>query len=290
MGRARGNGVRQFLASGFGLMVLSAFVYSISDVILKILSRSLPTTEIAFIRFLLGGIILWPILSSMKISPKGNDIRILVLRGIFGTVSFLCLLKSMAMIPLSLAMVLFYTYPIFAALVSFLLIGEEVGKKELALIGIGLVGTYVLINPSSHSFGIGHLFGLFASALGALAMVMIRKARETNGALIIYFYFCLVGGSISFPFFVQNFRMPDLQQGALLVLLGLALLVAQVMMNQGFKYCKAAEGSLFLMFELVFAGTAGVVIFKDPISLRFGLGALLIIGSGLGLNWMNRKP
>jgi drug/metabolite transporter (DMT)-like permease len=43
------------------------------------------------------------------------------------------------------------------------------------------------------------------------------------------------------------------------------------------------------MFELVFAGTAGVVIFKDPISLRFGLGALLIIGSGLGLNWMNRK-
>jgi len=195
--------VRQFLASGFGLMVLSAFVYSISDVILKILSRSLPTTEIAFIRFLLGGIILWPILSSMKISPRGNDIRILVLRGIFGTVSFLCLLKSMAMIPLSLAMVLFYTYPIFAALFSFLLIGEEIGKKDLVLIGIGLVGTYVLINPSSHSFGMGHLFGLFASALGALAMVMIRKARETNGALIIYFYFCLVGGSISFPFFVQ---------------------------------------------------------------------------------------
>jgi drug/metabolite transporter (DMT)-like permease len=284
------NGVRQFLASGFGLMVFSAFIYSIGDVILKILSRSLPATEIAFIRFLLGGIILWPILASMKISPKGNDIRILVLRGIFGTVSFFCLLKSMAMIPLSLAMVLFYTYPIFAAFFSFLLIGEKIGKKDLVLIGTGLVGIYVLINPTSHSFGMGHLFGLFASGLGALAMVMIRKARETNGALIIYFYFCLVGGSISFPFFVQSFRMPDLQQGALLALLGLALLVAQVMMNQGFKYCRAAEGSLFLMFELVFAGTAGVVIFKDPISLHFGLGALLIVGSGLGLNWMNRKP
>ena len=108
-------------------MILSAFIYSIGDVILKILSRSLPMTEIAFVRFLLGGIILWPILSRMKISPKGNDIRILVLRGIFGTVSFFCLLKSMAMIPLSLAMVLFYTYPIFAAFFSFLLIGEEIG-------------------------------------------------------------------------------------------------------------------------------------------------------------------
>jgi len=46
----------------------------------------------------------------------------------------------------------------------------------------------------------GHLFGLFASGLGALAMVMIRKARETNGPLIIYFYFCLVAGLFPFPF------------------------------------------------------------------------------------------
>jgi drug/metabolite transporter (DMT)-like permease len=122
-----------------------------------------------------------------------------------------------------------------------------------------------------------------------MAMVMIRKARETNGAMIIYFYFCLVGGVISFPFLLHAFKWPDLRESILLVATGLAMLVGQLMMNQGFKYCKAAEGSLLLMAELVFAGIAGILFFRDPVTIRFGAGALLIIGSGLGLNWMNRK-
>ena len=105
----------RFLSSGFALMVLAAFVYAISDITLKYLTSSLPITEISFIRFFLGGIILWPALSYQRISLKGNRLRFLILRGIVGTLSFFCILKSMALIPLSLTMVLFYTFPIFVA-------------------------------------------------------------------------------------------------------------------------------------------------------------------------------
>jgi drug/metabolite transporter (DMT)-like permease len=281
--------LRRLLSSGFGLMVPAAFLYSINDVFFKILTSSLPITQVAFIRFLLGGIVLWPVLSSQGISFRGNHIGVLILRGVFGTVSLLCILESMTLIPFSMTMVLFYTFPIFAAFFSFLLLGETIGRRELVLILIGLVGIYVLIDPGSHSFNRGYLFGLLASCTGAMAMVMIRKARETNGAMIIYFYFCLVGGAISFPFFLYTFKMPDPRQWILLLIIGLSMLVAQLMMNQGFKYCKAAEGSLLLMAELVFAGIAGILLFKDPVTLHFWVGALLIVGSGLGLNWMNRR-
>jgi len=273
---------RRFLASGFGLMISAAFLYSINDVFLKILISSLPIPQIAFIRFLLGGIVLWPVISAQGISLRGSQIGALVLRGVFGTSSLFCILKSLTLIPLSLTMVLFYTFPIFW-------LGESIGKKEVALILVGLAGIYALIDPGSHAFNKGYLFGLLASCTGAMAMVMIRKARETNGAMIIYFYFCLVGGVISFPFLLHAFKWPDLRESILLVATGLAMLVGQLMMNQGFKYCKAAEGSLLLMAELVFAGVAGILFFRDPVTVRFGAGALLIIGSGLGLNWMNRK-
>ena len=270
-------------------MVLAAFIYSISDILIKLLTLSLPITEIAFIRFFIGGVILWPILISRGISLRGEQIRTLILRGIFGTVSFFCLLESMARIPLSLTMVLFYTYPIFIAFFSFLLLGEAVGKMEWVLIAIGLIGIYILINPDFHSFNRGYLFGLLASLIGAMAMTMIRKARESNGAMIIYFYFCMVGGAISFPFFLYQFKMPGLQQGALLLFLGLLILVAQLLMNHGFKYCKAAEGSLLLMSEVVFTGIAGILLFRDPVTVRFATGALLIVVSGFGLNWVSRK-
>jgi drug/metabolite transporter (DMT)-like permease len=281
--------VKRFLTSGFWLMILAAFVFSFADILAKYLTSQFSIMQIAFIRFLLGGVILWPVLSSRGISLKGTHTRVLILRGLLGTFSFFCLLKSIALIPLANAIVLFYTFPLFVALFSFLLFRTPIDKGELLLIGVGLVGIYILINPDFRSFNTGYLFGILSSGLGGMAMVLIHKARQTNGPLIIYFYFCLMGGILSFPFFVKEFRAPSFDHGILLVFLGLMLLVGQILMNHAFKFCKASEGSLIMMSEIVFAGIAGFLMFKDPLTFHFLLGSVLIMGSGVGLNLMNRR-
>ena len=283
------NIIKRFLASGFWLMLLAALIFSLADVLIKSLSSSFTATQISFIRFLLGVVILWPILSSRRISLRGNHTGILILRGLFGTLSFFCLLKSIAMIPLANAIVLFYTFPLFVVLFSFLLFRAAIEKGELVLIGVGLVGIYILTNPDLHSFSLGYMFGLLASGLGGMAMVLIHKARQTNDPFIIYFHFCLVGGILCFPFFIRGFSLPNVQHWILLVSVALMLLVAQVLMNHGLKFCKASEGSLIMMSEVVFVGIAGAVIFNDPITPNFLFGALLIVGSGVGLNLMSRR-
>jgi len=280
--------LKRLWISGLGLMLLSAIIFSFADILTKHLSSFFSPAQIAFVRFLFGGVILWPILSSKGISLRGNQTRILVLRGLFGTLSFYCLLKSIAMIPLSNAIVLLYTFPLFAFLFSFLFFRTRVEIGEIFLIGIGLLGIYIFVNPDFHSFNIGYIYGLLSGCLGGMAMVFIYKARQTNGPLIIYFYFCLIGGIISFPFWVQGFNIPEAHRGILLVLVAFLLLIGQLLMNHGFKYCKAAEGSLILMSEIVFAGVAGVLLFKDPITYHFIVGGFLIIGSGVGLNLISR--
>lgn len=271
-------------SSGLGLMLFSALIFSFADVLTKYLSFYFFPVEIAFVRFLLGGLLLWPILSSKGISLRGHQTGILLLRGITGTLSFFCLLKSITMIPLAEAIVLLYTFPLFAFLFSSLFLKTEMEVLELFLIGIGLIGVYIFVHPDFHSFNKGYLFGLLSGCLGGLAMVLIYKARQTNGSLIIYFYFCLVGGILSFPFLIRAIRIPDLSHSLLLVLLGLLLLAGQVLMNQGFKYCKAAEGSLILMSEVFFTGVAGILLFKDPLTYHMVIGGLLILGSGVALN------
>jgi drug/metabolite transporter (DMT)-like permease len=275
--------VKWFLTSGLGLMLLSGIIFSFADILTKHLSSFFSPTQIAFARFLFGGFILWPILSSQEISLRGNQTRILILRGFFGTLSFFCLLKSIAMIPLSNAIVLLYTFPLFTFFFSFLFFRTGVEMGEIFLIGIGLLGIYIFVNPDFHSFNTGYIYGLLSGCLGGMAMVFIYKA------LIIYFYFCLIGGIISFPFWVQGFKIPEAHRGILLVLVALLLLIGQLLMNHGFKYCKASEGSLILMSEIVFAGVAGVLLFKDPITYHFIVGGFLIIGSGVGLNLMSRR-
>jgi drug/metabolite transporter (DMT)-like permease len=282
------NMIQPILASGLGLMLLSAIIFSFTDVFIKYLSSSFSATQIAFIRFFLGGFILWPLLSSKGVSLRGNQTRILILRGFFGTLSFFFLLKSIGMIPLSNAIVLHYTFPLFAALFSLLFFKIALERGEIILILMGLIGIYILTNPDFHSFNNGYLYGFLSGCFGGLAMVLAHKARQTNSPFVIYFYFCLIGGMITFPFVLQNFKVPGIQNGILLVLIAVLLLIGQVVMNQGLRFCKASEGSLILMSEVVFTGIASSLIFKDPVTWNLLAGALLIIGSGIGLNLMSR--
>ena len=280
--------IRIMLKNGFVLMTLAAFFYAVADVFVKFMSPSIGLIPIAFVRFLLGGLILLPFLVQGHESLKGNSTRVLLLRGLTGTLAFFCLVKSITMIPLSNAIVLFYTFPLFATFFSFLLLKEALKKLEVLLTAIGLIGIYILINPSSHSYSLGHVFGLLAGGFAGLTVVLIRKVRKTNGALMIYFYFCLVGGVVSFPFFIVNFTMPNFEFILLLTVLAVIFLIAQLLMNQGFKYCKASEGATILMSEVVFTGLAGVLLFSDALSLGFWVGASLIVGCGVGLNLVGR--
>ncbi|UCH06381.1 MAG: DMT family transporter [Deltaproteobacteria bacterium] len=282
--------IRILLNSGLLLMTFSAFFYALGDICIKFISPSIGSVPIAFFRFVLGGLILLPLLARGQESLRGSSTRYLLLRGFTGTLAFFCLVKSIAMIPLSNAMVLFYTFPLFAALFSFFILKESLARMEVTLIGVGLIGVFVLINPSSHSLGMGHVYGLLAGAFAGLTVVIIRRVRRTNGPLIIYFYFCVVGGAVSFPLFIANFTLPSFELFALLIALAVLLLIAQLLMNQGFKFCKASEGSVILMSEVVFTGVAGVLLFHDSPGLSFFIGACLIVGSGVGLNLINRTP
>ncbi len=281
--------VRLILTSGLTLMVLSAFFFALTDVLIKFVSPAIAATEIAFFRFLIGAVILLSLMVPRGITLRGKNPFMLIVRAVSGTLCFLFLVKSISLIPLSTALVLFYTFPLFAAFFSFLLFRESLGGLEIILILVGFVGIYIVIDPGSHVFNQGGIYGLLAGCFAGFTVVLIRKLRETHDPLIIYFYFCLVGGIVCFPFFLKEFTRPSFEQLSLLILLGLVFLIAQLLMNQGFKFCKASEGSVILMSEIVFAGVAGVIIFKDDLHARFLIGALLIVGSGFGLNLRNRR-
>lgn len=275
------------VSNGYTMMILSAFFFALTDIFIKFLSPSIGIIQIAFVRFFLGAIMLWPMIVLRGQSIKGQSTRVLLVRGFTGTIAFFCLLKSIAMIPISNAMVLFYTFPLFATIFSFILLKERFKLIEIILTVTGMVGIYILINPGSHTFSAGHLYGILAGFFAGLTVVLIRKLSKTNGPLLIYFYFCIVGGLISFPFIAMKFTIPNVNYIFLLIILALIFLVAQLLMNQGFKFCRAPEGSVILMSEVIFTSVAGVVIFDDMLSSSFWAGAFLIVGCGVGLSFVN---
>ena len=74
-------------------MVLSAFFFAITDTLIKHMSPTTGTIQIAFVRFFLGVLILLPMMLARGEPIKGSLIRVLLVRGITGTLAFLCLLQ-----------------------------------------------------------------------------------------------------------------------------------------------------------------------------------------------------
>lgn len=105
----------------------------------------------------------------------------------------------------------------------------------------------------------------------------------------IYFYFCLVGVAVSIIPFLAEPRIPE-GAGEVLIILSMMVIssIAQILMNQGFRYCKSWEGGLFMTGELVFSTLFGILLLGEQVTWRFWIGAMLIFGSASAIHLRHR--
>jgi drug/metabolite transporter (DMT)-like permease len=273
------------VTKGPALMFGSALLFAATDIIIKTIGPSFRVWDIAFFRFG-GGIVLMIVLFGWFGNLfRGNNTRLLIVRGISGAMAFLTLVAAIQLLPLSSAIVLLYSFPAFAALFSAIIFNERISILQLACIFGTLVGVAILLDFSPKGNILGQLIGLLAGMFAGIAVCLIKKLRESNGPVIIYFYFCLVGSVMAFPAFIAGPRLPTSTASSLLVLIMvLIFLGAQLLMNQGFKYCRSWEGGLFLSSETLFTSIAGICFLGDPVTWHFWTGGSLIVGSVVLLN------
>ncbi len=284
--RAASSGIK-----GPVFMLVSALLFSSTDVIIKVIAPSYRVWDIAFFRFGGGLVLLLALFGWFKNPFKGHNTRLLIVRGITGALAFLSLVATIDLLPLSSAILLMYTFPAFAALFSALFYGERISMLQVVCIFGTLLGVAVLLGFSPKGHLLGETLGLLAGMLSGIAVCVITKLRETNGPVIIYFYFCLVGALLVFPPFMVDPRLPVTGRGWILVLaLVVILTVAQLLMNQGFKYCRSWEGGLFLSTEAFFTSAAGICFMGDPLTRRFWVGGMLIVGCAVLMNTPAARP
>jgi drug/metabolite transporter (DMT)-like permease len=272
------------------LMLASALLFAVLDGLIKLMGPSFRTWDIAFYRFGFGLVILIGIFGWKGNPFKGNNLKLLLIRGITGSMAFLSLVTAIRLIPISTAMVLFFSFPAFAALFSFLIFGEQISKSEIFCILGALLGAAVLFEYRIEGNVFGQAAGLLAGFFAGLTVCFIKKLRETNGAVVIYLYFCLLGVLITFPGYIRNPHLP--RSGIEWLMTGgivFSSIAAQLLMNQGYRYCKSWEGGLFLTSEVVFTSILGIAFLSEVATWRFGLGGLLIVGSAIFINFARAR-
>jgi drug/metabolite transporter (DMT)-like permease len=271
------------------IMLSAGFLFAVVDGLIKFIGPSYRVWDIAFYRFGCGMVILFLIFYRSHNPLAGDNPKLLILRGIAGSIAFLAEVLAIRLIPISTALVLFYTFPAFAALFSVLLYKEETGK-ELLWVLLALCGVAVFFDFRLEGGILGQVISLLGAVFAGLAVTSVKKLRETNGPVIIYFYFCLTGTAITCLPFLSNPQWPGSFQEWLFVggIVGLSIM-AQLLMNHGFHYCKSWEGGLLLTSEVIFVTIWGIVFLSEAVTWHFWVGGAMILVSMVGLNYGNAR-
>lgn len=81
-----------------------------------------------------------------------------------------------------------YTSPFFMIVLSALMLKENVGKERWFAVAIGMIGVVIAMRPGSGLFQVAALLILFATFLGALNKILMRRLAATEHSLAIAIY------------------------------------------------------------------------------------------------------
>jgi drug/metabolite transporter (DMT)-like permease len=266
-------------------MLSAALLFTVLNLLVKTLGPEFTIWHIGFIRFFGGVLVLLLVFGRHKNPYHGHNLRLLIIRGCTGSVAFISIVTAIRILPISTAVVIFYAFPAFAAVFAFLIYGDRISRAEIGCIALVIVGIGVLFDFRLEGHLFGQVMALSGAAFAGLTVTLIKTLREHNGPVIIYLYFCTTGMFITLPFFALDPLLPasGMEWGMVLAIVFTSIM-AQLLMNQGFFYCKGWEGGVFMSSEVVFTAIVGIAFLGDPASWHFWIGGLLIFGSAIALN------
>jgi drug/metabolite transporter (DMT)-like permease len=204
-----------------------------------------------------------------------------VLRAATGTGAWLALFFAIGMIPLTNAVLLTYSAPLWLPLIAWMLGGQRVGGRVWAGVAIGFVGIVLVLHPSNSPLNLGAVLGLLAAVLLALALLSVRWLSTTEPTERILFYYFLLSTLLIAPFAAYAWRAPDGWAWLYLVGIGICLLASQVLIIVAYRHASAVTLAPIIYSVIVFTALINWLVWGRAPTLLEAAGMLVVIGGGV---------
>ena len=263
-------------------MILSALSFCFMTIFVKYAGEELNTFLIVFFRGLFTLCVTYYLIYKNKVYIWGRNKKKLMSRGLSGTFALFFVYESIQRITLSEATVIQYLYPIFTIILATIFLGETSTKKNYAVVFIGLLGVYIVLDfpyfNNNISFNyIDIIIALIGSVFTALAYVLVRSCSNDNESpYVIMFYFPLFTVPLSLPFTIIHWSEPSLNTWAYIFMVGLCTQLGQTFLTFGYRLLPASKAATTSYIQVPFAALSGFLIFNEDISTNFFLGSLMI--------------
>jgi len=255
---------------GIALILASTVFLGASDVTAKYLSATLPSIEIAWIRFLVFALIMAP--SMLPGSPlyalRTKNLGLQLMRGTALLGSSLFFISGLRFLPIAEASATGFVAPLFVTALSIVFLGESVGLRRWIATAVGLIGVLIILRPGSGAFHPAAVFPLVSAFAWACTLIMTRMMSGMERAVTTMTYSSIAGVCILSALVPSVWVTPSWHDILFGIFIGVASTAGQWIV-------------VFSYSQLLWVSMLGFLIFGEVPDIWTVTGAAFIVASGL---------
>lgn len=278
---------RPFLA--LGLRLGAALALSSLYMLVKLVHQNgVSLAEIMFWRQAgaLPLILIWMLARGQMGQLKTTRLKSHATRSAMGMLGMLANFGANILLPLAVATVLGFTTPLFAVVLSALLLKEQVGPWRWLAVALGFAGVLVIARPGAMPIApLGALVGLASGFMVAVVAIQLRDMGRTEMPLSVVFYFSAFGTLAMLPTlpFTYAHHTPGVWAGILAM--GAIGTVAQILITASVRYGPVSTVVVMDYSSLIWMTLYGWLIFGQIPPSSTWAGAPLVVAAGLLITW-----
>ena len=288
--------------SAIGLLLVGLAALGAQDVVMKNLSPRFSVFELLLIRGLFALLIFQVglLFFGGKNVLRTERLGLQLLRGILLFGALACYYIALSSMPLLETAAIFFTGPIFATVLSAVILKEVVSIGRWLAVVVGFIGVLLIIRPEGTGI-VFHaaLFALTAALLYASSLVTTRRLGNFDPAvttatysMLSYIILATIGSIVAHLIalngyssgtlaLVRSWRWPELIELFWLFLAGFGVSVGFFCLAEAYRRAVVSVLAVWEYSSLILAGIIGFLVWSEvPTWVSLG-GAVLIILSGV---------
>ena len=267
-------------------MVLTGLLFLGVTVLVKILGPRVPAPEAAFLRYLLGLVLLIPML---KTSLKDKLDSVLwvnfIARGIFHTLAVVLWFFAMTQIPIAEVTAMNYLSPVYVALGAVLFLKEKMAIRRVLAVIFALVGALVILRPGFREVSVGHVAMMGTAIFFAGSYLFAKHLTNRVSAETVVIMLSILVTIGLFPLAYIVWVPPRVDE--LIILFGVAVLatLGHYTMTKAFMAAPVTVTQPVTFLQLIWAISVGALFFNENIDPFVIAGGIIIVSSVSFMTW-----
>ena len=275
-------------------ILLAIMLYDVMGAIIKHLSQSYPTPQLAMFRNLFGLIPTVLILAwSRTWARAGKPVLIRqwklgLARGGFGAFAQISFYLAVFHLEFATATTIVFAGPLFITVLSIPLLGHQVGLWRWLAVLIGFTGVILVMGPTPESFTWYALLPLCAALGYASTSVTAQLFDGAVPTALINLYYnvgSLIGATALVIFTAGTIEIGSPEDWAWIAAMGVAGGLGAFCLISAYRLAEPSSLAPFEYFGIPFSFCLGWIFFAEAPLDRLIPGVFLIVGGGLLIIW-----